>query len=102
MMNHEIISKLQHTNLHFPQAEFIIFGSFAKGTNTPSSDIDLLVIFPELHDDPFDLSYEIRKEIHKYVDRPIDLLVLDKPTYNQRKQLTWSLEHTISKEGVPI
>jgi predicted nucleotidyltransferase len=101
-MNQEIIAKLQYTNSQFPEAEFIIFGSYAKGTNTPLSDIDLLVIFPELHDDPFDLSYKIRKEIHKYVDGPIDVLVLDKSTYNHRKLIKWSLEHTISKEGVPI
>jgi predicted nucleotidyltransferase len=101
-MNLDIIENLRYANSKFPQAEFIVFGSFARGTNKPSSDIDLCVIFPELDDDPFEISYKVRKEIHKHLDLPLDVIVVDKTTYDRRKLLNWAIEHTISVEGVQI
>ena len=42
----------------YPIENAILFGSFAKGTNHPDSDIDIAIIFKKV-DDIFDLQVEL-------------------------------------------
>lgn len=40
-----LVKNLPHLQAHFPVASFSIFGSVARGEETPESDIDILVEF---------------------------------------------------------
>jgi predicted nucleotidyltransferase len=56
----------------FSPEQVILFGSYAYGTPTPHSDVDLLIIMP-VKGEPVDKAIEIRLAID--VTFPVDLLV---------------------------
>jgi len=46
---HECLNKIKEVLLKYPKVErVLIYGSRAKGTNQPGSDIDLAIIAPEM------------------------------------------------------
>jgi predicted nucleotidyltransferase len=55
----------------FRPRRIVLFGSYARGTATPDSDVDLLVILP-FHGRPLDMSLEILNRASP--DFPVDLL----------------------------
>jgi len=69
----EIIRKLQHIKPYL-QREYAVktvglFGSFAAGTYTDSSDVDIMVEFERPVGVEFiDLSYMLEKELNRKVD----------------------------------
>ena len=73
MDTNEIISKLQCIKPHL-QREYAVktvglFGSFAAGTYTDSSDVDIMVEFERPVGMEFiDLSYLLEKELNRKVD----------------------------------
>ena len=69
-----------------------LFGSYAKGKATPTSDVDLLVCTEVLGLRFYGLVEELRNELHKKVD------VLDMNQLNGNIQLT----EEILKDGVKI
>ena len=64
-----------------PDARVVLFGSYARGEAGPGSDLDLLVIEPELRSrrDEF---VRLRKKL-RGLDVPIDLIVVD-TTYAEK------------------
>ncbi len=72
-----IISDLkQYVNQRYPLVEMRVFGSTARGEQTPESDIDVFIRLPEVNqvieEDLFDYAYELEL---KY-DCLIDVIVL--------------------------
>lgn len=102
MMDSMIVSGLQKAKRAFPGVSFIVFGSRAKGTSRPDSDLDVCAVFPELLKDPFELAFEVRSEIHKYLDIALDVVVCDSPGYASRGCEQWTIEHSIEEEGVVV
>ena len=45
-----------------------VFGSYATGTASQDSDLDLLVVFSELKDDPFRVASELQSHLHRSLD----------------------------------
>ena len=71
-ITHEKIGEITQRILNVSQPEKIImFGSYARGTSTPNSDVDLLVILP-FEGRPFHKSLEILN--HLDVRFPCDLI----------------------------
>jgi predicted nucleotidyltransferase len=101
-MKAEILKAVEHLKVIYPEAQFIIFGSEANNTALVDSDLDLCVIFYELPKDVFDLAYDIRKIVRKYIDKAVDVIVLDKAVYQNRIKEEWTLEYEISKTGVAV
>ena len=108
MTKNEIISlvhsSLQNLNIN----KVILFGSYAKGTQSVDSDLDLLVI---TNDDfvfgSFAQKMEVKLKIanalgslRKFVD--IDLIVHTKPMYNQFIQLNSGFKKEILENGTVI
>ncbi|MFZ4618593.1 MAG: nucleotidyltransferase family protein [Rectinemataceae bacterium] len=79
-----------------------MFGSRAKSTARPDSDLDVCVVFPEFLKDPFELAFEVRSEIHKYLDIALDVVVCDSQGYASRGREQWTIEHSIGEEGVVV
>ena len=50
-----------------------LFGSFARGDQTPESDIDLIVVFEENTPDLFDLKAELREYFGRRFHREVNV-----------------------------
>jgi predicted nucleotidyltransferase len=66
----------------FHPDKIILFGSYAYGTPTPDSDVDLLVVIPHDGEKAVDQAIQIRKVLEP--DFPLDLIVRDPRTLRQR------------------
>lgn len=75
VLKHEIVERLKPLD----PDKIILFGSYAYGTPTEESDIDLFLVKNDLSDDAYD-QYEIEAKMHlldlmrKYKTNGIDLL----------------------------
>ena len=81
--------------------KIILFGSYAKGTNTNESDIDICIITDEKKR-KLDLLRMLRKSLYKYISKPIDLLIYKSSEFDHRANTLKSIEREIRKEGVTI
>jgi|SRR5207247_1034737 len=66
----------------FHPDKIILFGSYAYGTPTPDSDVDLLVVMPHDGKKAVDQAIQIRKVLEP--DFPLDLIIRDPRTLRQR------------------
>lgn len=101
-MERKIIDGLKAVKLIYPDARFIVFGSEANNSTTKDSDIDICVIFPKIEKDSFLLAAELATEIRKYLDRALDIIVIDEANFDKRSRETWTLEHIIKSEGIAV
>ncbi len=101
-MDRKIIDGINAVKLIYPDAQFIIFGSEASDSASKDSDIDICVVFPEIKKDSFALAAELSTEIRKYLDRALDVIVIDELNFNKRSREPWTLEHTIKSEGIAV
>jgi len=79
----------------YSQAKILLFGSWAKNTNRTDSDIDLCVILENPKQRPIEISREIRKEIYPILHSPLDILVYDKKTFDERSAFPLTMEAEI-------
>jgi predicted nucleotidyltransferase len=57
----------------FPVSKVILYGSYAKGTATEESDVDVCFFLPNINDDNwFDISMQIFNLSHEYLDVSIE------------------------------
>ena len=80
----------------------LLFGSLARGQDDTDSDIDICVILNSRSERTLVIAREIRLSLFHRLDRAIDVLVYDKPTFEERRDAGASLERTISREGVAV
>ena len=108
MTKNEIISQIKLSLQPLNVTKVILFGSYAKDTQSADSDIDLLVV---TNDDfvfgSFAQKMEIKLKIanalnslRKFVD--IDLIVHTKPMYDQFIQLNSGFKKEILETGTVI
>lgn len=108
MTKNEIISQINLSLNHLNISKVILFGSYAKGTQSADSDIDLLVVTDD--DFIFESFAEKMKvkikianalnPLRKYVD--IDLIVHTKPMYDRFIQLDSGFKREILSSGSVI
>ncbi|MBN2657561.1 MAG: nucleotidyltransferase domain-containing protein [Spirochaetales bacterium] len=79
----------------YSQAKILLFGSWAKNTNKPDSDVDLCVILENPEQRPIEISRKIRKEIYPILNSPLDILVYDKKTFDERSSFPLTMEAEI-------
>jgi predicted nucleotidyltransferase len=101
-MNQQILRGLREAKRAFPSASFFVFGSHARGDAHSDSDLDVCAVFPRLTKDPFELAFEVRTEIHKYLDMALDVVISDEGRMATKSQDQWTIEAAIQKEGVPV
>ena len=108
MTKNELISQINFSLQHLNVSKVILFGSYAKGTQSDDSDIDLLVV---THDnfifESFAQKMEIKIKIanalnslRKYAD--IDLIVHSKPMYERFIELNSGFKKEILSTGSVI
>ena len=83
-----------------PAEAIYLFGSYAYGTPSEDSDLDIYVVVPDnVQTHPLDIGAEIRMGLYKKRTMSMDLLVGKSSVFNRRKQ-SLTLESTIARQGV--
>ncbi|GBU20521.1 hypothetical protein R80B4_00399 [Fibrobacteres bacterium R8-0-B4] len=83
-------------------SRILLFGSYARGEETPDSDIDLCVITPVQDRRPIDITIDLRQKIYDLRETPLDLLTRTQEDFTYRAAYVGSLEHVIAREGVVL
>lgn len=83
---------------HSGVSSAILFGSTALGTRRASSDIDLLVLTNSGAIDPTLLNRALRLATFGKLKLPLDLIVEDVQTFEERRLLP-TLERKIARQG---
>jgi predicted nucleotidyltransferase len=92
----KIVSVLAETGV---VAKIILFGSYARGEETPDSDIDLCVLTPVRDRRPIDITIDLRGRIYDIQETPLDLFTRTQDDFSYRAAYVGSLEHEIAREG---
>ena len=108
MTKKEIISQINISMRHLNVSKVILFGSYAKGTQSDDSDIDLLVVTKDdFVFESFSQKMEIKLKIsgalnslRKYAD--IDLIIHTKPMHDKFIQLNSGFKKEIIRSGSVI
>ena len=83
----------------------LLYGSVARGQQTPDSDIDLVAIFDDLGDyaDRWRLKGALAEAAREACGWPVQVKVTDRPEWRIRSErLRWTLERRIAPEVVPL
>jgi predicted nucleotidyltransferase len=83
-------------------SKIILFGSFARGDETPDSDIDLCVLTPVMDRRPRDIGVDLRMAIWDVQKSPLDLLTYNQERFEYHSARDRTFENIISKEGVVL
>lgn len=78
-------------------ATVIVFGSYARGDASAASDLDLLVIEPELPDKA-DEYLRLKAAVGR-LGVGVDLLLYARPDFERRSQVPGTLPYWAKKEG---
>jgi predicted nucleotidyltransferase len=81
----------------FSPDKIILFGSYAKGTAGPDSDLDLLVIMP-VSGSRRDKAIEIGVALHDIAIAK-DLIVVTPQEFEWRKDIVGTIERPAAREG---
>ncbi|MEI7896831.1 MAG: nucleotidyltransferase domain-containing protein [bacterium] len=108
MITNDIIAQVTLSLRHLNVSKVILFGSYAKGTQSENSDIDLLVVTNDnFVFESFAQKMEIKVKIanalnslRKYAD--IDLIVHTMPMYEKFIQLNSGFKKEILSSGSVI
>ena len=83
----------------------LLYGSVARGEQTPESDIDLVAVFDDLGDyaDRWRRRSTLREEARQACGWPVEVLVTDRPEWQIRSErLRSTLERRIAPQVVPL
>ena len=80
----------------------ILFGSFAKGEETPDSDIDLCVLTHITNRRPVDISIDLRRRLFSIKKMPLDILTYNQDKFIEHAAHPTSLAYLINTEGVVV
>lgn len=75
----------------------ILFGSYAKGTASDDSDLDLFIL-KEDRRRPVDRTREVRRLLLDIV-HPIDIFVRTRDEYNRSRSVLGTLAYEVDREG---
>jgi len=81
-------------------SQILLFGSYAKGEETPKSDIDLCVLSPVEDKHPIDLMADFRLLLWDIHTTPLDLLAYNQNNFYFHAKRPTSFEHEIAETGV--
>lgn len=85
-----------------PLKEVFLFGSFAYGTPNEDSDFDLYFIVDEIHGTTHETMVMITRVLHQVSNKPFDILLDTKKSFDYRASNRATLEYKILKDGVKL
>jgi len=81
-------------------SRILLFGSYARGDETPSSDIDLCVLTQTKPKSNVELIANFRRSVRKVRTMPMDLLAYNQDNFYFHAERPTSFEHEIAETGV--
>ncbi len=81
----------------FQPEKIILFGSYARGTAGPDSDVDLLVVMP-VKGSKRKAQLQIRTALHD-INLPKDVIVSEPEEFDWRKDVVGTVEWPATHEG---
>jgi len=81
-------------------SKVFLFGSYARGEETPDSDIDLCVLTPEKVEDEFVLAGNLRQKLRGVKTMPLDLLAFNQDDFYTYYEFPASIQYEIAENGV--
>ncbi len=99
MIDHQVIGQAIQTLLDAAPAgsEVILFGSYARGEAVEGSDVDFLVVEPELRNRR-DETMRLRSSLRS-LRIPVDVLVVSRKAFDAWKDLPNNVIHEAAREG---
>jgi len=94
-----IVSTLAGTGL---VTKIILFGSYARGEETPDSDIDLCVLTPVKDRRPLDVGIELRIKLVDIQETALDLVPFNQDEFSARAKCHGTFQNDIMKHGVVL
>ena len=85
--------------LHYPQAQVILFGSYARGDYTKDSDFDICVLLPEITENRSDMRVDIACAVRRGFPMPFDVLLYTFDEFEEWSKSKSRLQYTIKNEG---
>ena len=84
----------------FKPEQIILFGSHARGTAGPDSDVDLLVVMPleNPRHEKRNLELAMRLALHD-IKSPTDIIVVTPHEIEKHKNISGTIVHTALREG---
>ena len=82
-------------------SEAYLFGSFARGEQTPDSDVDLYIVTKDAAKRPLAYGALVRKAL-LWMKRPKDVLCSSSDAFAQRSHDLSTPEYIVAREGVKI
>ncbi len=82
--------------------KIILFGSFARGEETPNSDFDLCVLTPVKDKRPIEIMVDLRLLLLNVRKRSVDLFAYNQDNFAVRATLAGSFQHHIMEYGVVL
>ena len=80
----------------------ILFGSYAYGSPTADSDLDIAIISDRSFNELSEISKKIRKRLRRKIGMPMDLLFFNYERFMTRVQEGFSFETEIFEKGVRL
>ncbi len=81
----------------FHPERIILFGSHARGTAGPDSDVDLLVVMPVIGSKS-EMQLEIRRAL-RGIRAPVDIVVSTPEEFEWRQEVVGTIEYPAAIEG---
>jgi predicted nucleotidyltransferase len=82
--------------------KIILFGSCARGEETPDSDIDLCVLTPLEEERTLDITVDLHVKLFDVLKISLDLLTYNQDFFAARAKTPGSLQGNILKHGVVL
>lgn len=101
-INNEIQNIIKRIDSIYKINEIYLFGSYAYGTPTKDSDIDLCIITEDNNISIRDMLKNIRKSTVDIVNKPLDILIYTKKQFKERSINESTIEYIISNKGVKV
>jgi predicted nucleotidyltransferase len=102
LVDSEELENIKKTILNTVEVDAIyLFGSYAYGTPTEDSDLDIYIVIPDGGIRPIEAMQIIGSAIYKEQKKSIDILVGRAGDFHQRKLLP-TIERTVARDGVML
>jgi len=95
----KIVSTLAETGI---VTKIILFGSYAKGEETPNSDIDLCVLTSVRDRRSVDVTADLRLKLWDVQTMPLDLFALNQDDFYTHAERPTTFQYEIANNGVLI
>ncbi len=82
--------------------QIFLFGSYAKGTANPDSDLDFFIVTDLQKSKKIDVTQKARRLLLRKVFMPIDIIVCDTTEFENKKNNHSTFEYMIANEGIKL